>query len=163
MSNTTYPKSNEMSEYANFPSTHKALKTIFSQASNQEIATYERQLDNVENLDPVLIISPNQVWINQHGLLAYRAVMDAFATDGLRNRRRDENSRCVFHFATVTELYTTRRNIYSLFPNAFFVPLSIQAQLPNAQQQPVGTAWILTKVGIRKSDFGEDNSFFHIG
>ncbi|KAF0544216.1 hypothetical protein F8M41_003035 [Gigaspora margarita] len=151
-----------MSEYANFASTREALKTIFSQASDKEITIYEKQLDGVKNLDPILIISPNQAWINQQGLPAYYTVMDGFATNGLQNRRRDKNSRCVFHFADITELYTTRDNIYNLFPNAFYDSPSRQAQIPNAQLQPIGTAWILTKVGVRKSDFGVDNRFFLI-
>ncbi|CAG8727813.1 13915_t:CDS:2, partial [Acaulospora morrowiae] len=45
----------------------RALKTIFPQASTEEITKYEKQLSSVKNLDPVLIISPNQAWINQHG------------------------------------------------------------------------------------------------
>ncbi|CAG8759530.1 40980_t:CDS:2, partial [Gigaspora margarita] len=158
ISNTTSPPSNEMSEYANFASTREALKTIFSQASDKEITIYEKQLDGVKNLDPILIISPNQAWINQQGLPAYYTVMDGFATNGLQNRRRDKNSRCVFHFADIAELYTTRDNIYNLFPNAFYDSPSRQAQLPNARLQPIGTAWILTKVGVRKSDFGPKSS-----
>ncbi|CAG8437313.1 18021_t:CDS:2 [Acaulospora morrowiae] len=59
--------------------------------------SYEKQLSRVKNLDPVLNISPNQVWINQQGWPAYYTVMDTFATNGLQNRRRDENSLCVFH------------------------------------------------------------------
>jgi len=148
-------------DFEDFVSTHEALKTIFPQASNEEITKYEKQLSSVKNLDPVLIISPNQAWINQQGWPAYYTVMDAFATNGLQNRRRDENSRCIFHFATVTELYTVRNNTRALFPNAFFVPTSLQAQIPNARLHPVGTAWILTKVGVRNSDFGEDDNFFH--
>src|SRR6185436_9423426 len=98
--------------------------------------------------------------INQHSLPAYYAVMDAFATNGLNIRRRDEKSRCVFHFATVTELYTTRCNIRNLFPNAFFYQPSVQALSPNPRTQPIGKAWILNKVGTRKSDFGIDDNFF---
>ncbi|CAG8522984.1 11570_t:CDS:1 [Ambispora leptoticha] len=139
-----------------FVSTREALETIFPQASDEDIGKYENQLDKVDDFDPVLIISPNHNWINQHTLQTYQAVMNAFATNDLQqqNNRRDENSLCVFHFATVTELYTVRRNIRKLHPNAFFDP---NAQ---PQQMPIGTAWILNKVGIRKSDFGEDDSFF---
>ncbi|CAG8640445.1 275_t:CDS:2, partial [Dentiscutata erythropus] len=70
------------------------------------------------------------------------------------NCRRDENSLCVFHFMSVSELYTVRRNIRRLYPNAFFDP--------NAQprQEPIGKAWLLTKMGVKKSDFGKDDSFF---
>ncbi|CAG8509218.1 17659_t:CDS:2 [Acaulospora morrowiae] len=162
ISNLTNPLSNEMSEYSNFASTNEALKTIFSQASDEEIAKYEKQLDTVKIFDPVLIITPNQTWINQHGLPAYNAVMDAFATNGLQNRRRDRNSRSIFHFTENEELYTVRRNVRNLIPNAFFVPTSLQSQLSNAQLHPVGTAWILLKVAALKSDFGEDENFFHV-
>jgi len=108
----------------------------------------------VDEFDPVLIISPNQNWINQHTHAAYQAVMDAFATDGLRNKRRDENSRCIFHFPHSTELYTVRGNIRTQHPNAFFDP---NAQ---PQQEPIGTAWILHNVAVRRSDYAEDDSFF---
>ncbi|CAG8551654.1 39942_t:CDS:2 [Gigaspora margarita] len=145
-----------MSEYSNFKSTNEALKIIFSQASDDEITKYEKQLDTVKNLDPVLIITPNQTWINQRSLPAYNTIMDAFATNGLQNRRRDKNSRSIFHFTDNEELYTICDNIYNLIPNAFFIPPSLQAQNPNAQLHPVGTAWILTKVGVRKSDFEND-------
>ncbi|CAG8614941.1 910_t:CDS:2 [Ambispora gerdemannii] len=130
-------------------------ETILPKVSEKDIEKYDKQLDKVDEFDPVLIISPNHNWINQHTLQNYQTVMNAFATDSLRrNNRRDENSLCVFHFSTVTELYTVRRNIRTLHPNAFFDP---NAQ---PQQQPIGTAWILNKVGVRKSDFGEDDSFF---
>ncbi|CAG8566491.1 2348_t:CDS:2, partial [Racocetra persica] len=129
-------------DFEDFVSTHEALKTIFPQASNEEITKYEKQLSSVKILDPVLIISPNQAWINQQGVEMRILV--------------------VFHFATNTELYTVRDNIHALFPNAFFVPTSLQAQIPNAQLHPVGTAWILTKVGVRDSDFGKDTRFFLI-
>ncbi|GBC39554.2 hypothetical protein GLOIN_2v1671036 [Rhizophagus irregularis DAOM 181602=DAOM 197198] len=68
--------------------------------------------NGVDGFDPVLIISPNQTWINQHSLQAYQVIIDAFATDGLqKNDRRDENSRSVFHFANMTEMYTVHGNI----------------------------------------------------
>ncbi|CAG8519401.1 1076_t:CDS:2 [Funneliformis mosseae] len=138
-----------------FVSTREALMTVLPQASDENIRKYERQLDDVEDFDPVLIISPNQNWINQHSLQAYQAVMNAFATDRLRqNNRRDENSLTVFHFANVTEMYNVRGNIRTQYPIAFYDP---KAQ---PQQEPIGIAWILTKVGVRRSDFGEDDSFF---
>ncbi|CAG8560956.1 9100_t:CDS:1 [Ambispora gerdemannii] len=112
---------------------------------------------------PVLIVSPDTVWVDQHGIAAYNAVMDHFATHGLApNQRRDENSRCIFHFRTKAELYTVRDAIHNLAPNAFCIPPSLRAQHPNAQQVPVGIAWIVSKVGVRDSDFGEDVNFFHI-
>jgi len=58
-------------------SINEAVKTIFKYASDRERAVYERQLENVEQPDPVLIITPNITWINQHGV-----PMDAFATNG---------------------------------------------------------------------------------
>ncbi|CAG8481370.1 411_t:CDS:1 [Acaulospora morrowiae] len=119
--------SKDLEDIEDFPSTREALETIFSQASNEEVTKYVKQLDGVNILDPVLVISPNQAWINQHGWPAYYAVMDGFATNGLQNRRRDENSRCIFHFTFLTELYTVRENIYNIFPNAFFISPSLQA------------------------------------
>jgi len=145
-----------------YPSISEAVKTIFTHASDEERAVYERQLENIKKLDPVLIITPNITWINQHGVPAYNAVMDAFATNGLSSRRRDENSRTIFHFTGVTELYTARRNIRNAFPDAFYVSPALQPQHPTSQLYPIGTAWILTSVGIRRSDFGEDNRFFLI-
>ncbi|CAG8629635.1 13698_t:CDS:2 [Cetraspora pellucida] len=32
--------------------------------------------------------------------------------------------------------------------------------IAQSQQEPIGTAWILNKVGVRKSDVGEDDNFF---
>ncbi|CAG8795521.1 7407_t:CDS:2, partial [Dentiscutata erythropus] len=150
----------EMSEYSDSLSTREALQTIFSKASNEQISKYERQLANIKILDRVLIIVPNQDWINLHGLPTYYNIMDSFATNGLRNERRDENSRAIFHFATNTELYTVRNNVENLFPNAFMIPPAFQATAPNPRLHPVGEAWILTNVVKRKSDFGEDNKFF---
>ncbi|CAG8582586.1 11415_t:CDS:1, partial [Diversispora eburnea] len=152
-----------MSEYSGFPSIRDTLKTIFSKASDEEISKYERQLEKVKILDPVVIINPNPDWIHQHGLLAYHTVMDKFATEGLHNNRRDENSRCIFHFTSVTEMYTVRDKIHDDFPNAFMHSRSIQALIPNAQLHPIGTAWILMNVEDLeelKCDFGKDNNFF---
>ena len=59
---------------------------IFPQASEDNIRKYDDQLSRVEILDPVLIISANQNWINQHTYAACQRVMDAFATNGLQNR-----------------------------------------------------------------------------
>ena len=140
-----------------FVPTRQALRTVFPQASDEDIEKYDKQLNKVDDFDPVLIISPNQNWITQNTLQNYQMVMNAFATNRLRpNNRRDENSLCVFHFSTVTELYTVRGNVRRLYPNAFFDPNAIP------QQEPIGTAWILTKVGVRRSDFGEDDNFFLI-
>ncbi|KAF0519690.1 hypothetical protein F8M41_016495 [Gigaspora margarita] len=150
-----------MSEYSDCPSTREALESIFSKAPNEQILKYERQLADIKLLDPVLIIVPNQNWIHQYGWNVYHTVMDSFATDGLQNERRDENSRAIFHFASNTELYTVRRNVENRFPNAFMDQPSLQALTPNPRLYPIGTAWILTNVAKRKSEFGEDDKFFN--
>jgi hypothetical protein len=138
-----------------FVSTREALETIFPQASDKDIGKYDEQLSKVGDFDPVLIISANQNWINQHTYAAYQTVMNAFATNNLQNnRRRDEGSLCIFHFPHLNELYTVRGNIRTQYPNAFFDP---NAQI---QQEPIGTAWILTNVAVRRSDYAVDDSFF---
>ncbi|CAG8630419.1 1065_t:CDS:2, partial [Paraglomus brasilianum] len=160
--NTSFEGTSAMSEGADFPSTREAIETILPQASEQEIAMYEKQIDNAEIFDPILVISANHAWINQHGLPAYYAVMDAFATNGLNNKRRDEGSRFVFHFAGSGELYTVRDSIHNLFPNAFFYPPSVQAMIPTTPRtQPIGIAWIIIKMGTRKNDFAKDGNFFY--
>ncbi|CAB4381410.1 unnamed protein product [Rhizophagus irregularis] len=81
--------------------------------------------------------------------------MDAFATANLApNKRKDENSCSVFHFPNLNELYAVRNAVCTLHPNALFDP---NAQL---QQEPIGTAWILNNVAVRKSDFADDDRFF---
>ncbi|CAG8647708.1 22965_t:CDS:2 [Cetraspora pellucida] len=85
----------------------EALRTILPNASEDDIKKYDEQLNKVDYLDPVIIISPNQNWIRQI-------------------------------IKCVTELYTVRRNIRRLYPNAFFNP---DAQ---PRQEPIGKAWLLT-------------------
>ena len=131
--------------------------TVLPQASEEDIRSYEEQIYKVDLFDPVLIISANQNWINQNTYAAYQQVMDAFATVNIaQNRRRDENSRCVFHFPNLTDLYAAKRAIRTNLPNAFFDP-NVQPQ-----QEPIGTAWILNNVAVRRSDFAEDDSFFFL-
>ena len=104
----------------------------------------------MEELDPVLIITPNMAWINQYGWPAYYAVMDLFATHGLaQNRRRDKDSRCLFHFREICDLFEVRDGIKNnrLAPAAFSVQPSLHTAFPNAQLEPIGKAWILTKIG----------------
>ncbi|GBC53612.1 uncharacterized protein OCT59_004134 [Rhizophagus irregularis] len=137
-----------------FSSTREALETIFPEASNKDIEKYEQQLSKVDDLDPVLIIVANQNWINQNTYANYQMVMNAFATNSLNNRRRDEGSCAIFYFPNATELYTVRRNIRGLYPNAFFDP-NVQPQ-----PEPIGTAWILHNVAVCRSDFALDDSFF---
>ncbi|CAG8745742.1 24249_t:CDS:1 [Gigaspora margarita] len=150
------------------PTLSSALKTIFPDADKNLISNYEKQLCDVDELDPVLIITPNRLWIIQHGWRAYYAVMDLFATHGLpQNRRRDKDSRCIFHFREIDDLFQVRRGIKNnnLAPNAFCISPGLHADYqnnPNVQLVPVGTAWILMKVGSLSSDFGEYENFFHI-
>lgn len=54
--------------------------TILPQASEEDIGKYEKQISKVDILDPILMIVPNQNWINQHTYVVYQQVMDAFAT-----------------------------------------------------------------------------------
>ncbi|CAB4389758.1 unnamed protein product [Rhizophagus irregularis] len=145
----------EDDEYETFLTTREALKTIFPEASNKDIKKYDKQLDKVKDFEPVLIISPNHNWINQHTLQNYQMVMNAFAIDSLQqNNRRDGNSLLIFHFSTMTELYTVRQNVRTLHPNAYFNPVA------QPKQEPIGAAWIFYKVGASKCDFGEDDNFF---
>ncbi|RIA84667.1 hypothetical protein C1645_831924 [Glomus cerebriforme] len=153
--NDTFGISNDNNIDEMFVSTRKALETIFPQNSEKDIEKYEEQLSKIDNFDPVLIISANQNWINQNTYAAYEQVMDAFATDShTQNRRRDLNSRCIFHFPNLDELYTVRDNICAIHSNAFY---DRNATVP---QEPIGTAWILYNVAVRKSDFAQDTRFF---
>ncbi|PKY15226.1 hypothetical protein RhiirB3_401336 [Rhizophagus irregularis] len=131
--------------------------------------------DEIEAQDLFLVIIPNNTWINQYGMAAYNAVMDIFATNGMgQNQRRDRNSRHIFHFREIADLYSLRDRIKNnnLAPNAFCVSPDIlnYYQLtfnliapnpPNLQQIPIGTAWIITKMGVTSSDYTEDRQFFY--
>ncbi|GBC37196.2 uncharacterized protein OCT59_003293 [Rhizophagus irregularis] len=145
-----------------FTPTRDALQEIFPRASGKQIARYEKIVSQADEFDPFLIISPNLNWINQYGEQAYHLVMDCFATEGLQNARRDENSRCVFHFRNGRELTDVRNAIRQRLINTFYIPPALQASHPHGQAVPVGSAWILTKVGVRESDFWEDDTFFHV-
>ncbi|CAG8579327.1 6449_t:CDS:2 [Ambispora gerdemannii] len=154
--NDTFGTSSDNNINEMFVSTREALETILPQASEKDIRKCEEQISKADNFDPVLIISANQNWINQHTYAAYQTVMNAFATENLQNRRRDEDSNCIFHFPHLTDLYAVRGNIrgQQQYRNAFFDP---NAQ---PQQEAIGTAWILYNVAVRRSDFAEDDSFF---
>lgn len=131
--------------------------------------------DEIAAQGPFLVIIPNNAWIIQHGIVAYNAVMDIFATDGMgQNRRRDRNSRHIFHFRKITDLYALRNRIKNnnLAPNAFCVSPDllnyyqltfnpIAPNSPNLKQIPIGTAWIITKIGVTSSDYNEDRQFFY--
>lgn len=73
----------------------------------------------MKDFEPMLIISPNHNWINQHILQNYQMVMN--------------------HFSTMTELYTVRENVCTLHPNAYFNPVA------QPKQEPIGAAWIFHK------------------
>ena len=88
--------------------------------------------------------------------------MDSFATEGLpAGRRRDDFSRCIFHFRNGREMRNVRNAIRRRTPNAFCIPPSLQASHPHGQRFPVGSAWIITRVGVRDSDFWEEDNFFY--
>ena len=61
---------------------------------------------------PMLVITFNQTWITNHGLINYNQAMDVFATYNLTNRRRDQDSRYIFHFRDSQEMYFVRDNIF---------------------------------------------------
>ncbi|RUS31694.1 hypothetical protein BC938DRAFT_477303 [Jimgerdemannia flammicorona] len=159
MSDNTNPSSQ-----SNGHSIGDALRTIVPNASKSEVQNYKKQLADIAEGDPVLFITPNPLWIAQHGQFAYDTVMDLFATHGLPPpRRRDKNSKAIFHFGTLEDMYAVRNVLQGgLAPNAFAVPISLRALHPAMQQEPVGRAWYLTKIGERNSDFVEDNMFFHV-
>ncbi|CAH1758557.1 560_t:CDS:2 [Entrophospora sp. SA101] len=144
------------------PELAKALRTIFPKASKSEIHKYMKQLSDVEEGDPVLIIIPNPQWVNQHGQNAYNTVMDAFATVNIHraNQRRDKNSSCIFHFRDMEELYNVRKTIRTSHPHAFFIQPPYNAHFPDDQLIPIGAAWYLFKTGEAKTDFAEDEQFF---
>ncbi|CAG8627736.1 8612_t:CDS:2 [Diversispora eburnea] len=134
------------------PTLSSTLKKIFPDAPENVITRYEKQLTDVEELDPILVVTPNNAWVDQYGWPAYNEVMNTFATYGLTGNRRDKSSRCMFHFKELSDLYCVRDEIQSrnLAPNAF------NAQ-PNLR---IGTAWILLKIGSSSSDYGQDKKFF---
>ncbi|CAG8733171.1 24828_t:CDS:1, partial [Gigaspora rosea] len=149
------------------PTLSLALKTIFPDASENLISNYKKHLSDVDEFDSVRIITPNRMWINQHGWDAYYAAIDVFATYGLTSRHRDKNSRCIYHFREIDDLFQVRDGIQNnnSAPNAFCIPPSLHPDyqnIPNAQLVPIGTAWILMKVGSLSSDFGKDEKFFDI-
>jgi len=89
--------------------------------------------------------------------------MDSFATFNLgANQRRDKNSCCIFHFRDMDELVRAREAIRAQHPNAFCIPPPYQAQNPDGQFEPIGTAWYLLKTGESKNDFAEEPIFFNV-
>ncbi|PKK65381.1 hypothetical protein RhiirC2_755105, partial [Rhizophagus irregularis] len=80
--------------------------------------------------------------------------------------RRDELSRCVFHFKDIQELHTVRDGICNanLIPNGFHVPRGLQANLLPGTNNPVplGQAYLVIRLGVKKSEFSEDVKFFHL-
>ncbi|CAB4379431.1 unnamed protein product [Rhizophagus irregularis] len=83
--------------------------------------------------------------------------MDQFATYNLNNaQRRDEQSRCIFHFRNIQELHAVR--------DGFHVPQGLQGSIVAGTNNPVpiGQAYLVIKLGARKSEFSEDKNFFHV-
>jgi len=151
-----------------YSSINTILKKIFPNSNKKELKKYEKQILRIKDPDPILIITPNQAWVNKHGWNAYATVMDTFATYGLPpNEHRDKGSRCIFHFQNDEELHGIRDGIRINSPqNAFCIPSAIVANfprgipgLPGLQAEAVGTAWILNKVGARTGDCYEDKCF----
>ena len=139
---------------------------VFSFASRDQLKKCKSTLENTEEGDPVLVISPNQAWINQYNLPSYTAAMNTFATFNLaRNQQpRDGNSGCIFNFRDMAELYQIRDAIkeQNLIPNGFSVLPSLVNFHLNMQQEPLGKAWIIVKINPTKLDFGEDLNFFNL-
>jgi len=90
--------------------------------------------------------------------------MDQIATYNLTRGRRDENSRCIFHFRDTQELYFVRDTMFAngVIPNAFHVPSTLQPLVPGENLIPIGRVYVVHKVGSRKSDYGEDTAFFFV-
>ncbi|PKC14207.1 hypothetical protein RhiirA5_409677 [Rhizophagus irregularis] len=136
------------------------LGSLFS----QQLKCSKKVRMKTDELDPILIIKPNQLWINNY---AYNNAMDQFATYNLNNaQRRDEQSRCIFHFRNIQELHAVRDGIRNgnLIPNGFHVPQGLQGSIVAGTNNPVpiGQAYLVIKLGARKSEFSEDKNFFHV-
>ncbi|RIA95116.1 hypothetical protein C1645_734276 [Glomus cerebriforme] len=157
---------NEELDLSLYPTIEETIKTIFPRAENADIKKYVKQISKADELDPVLVITPNQTWVTNYGWIAFNNAMDHFATYNLNNQRRDELSRCIFHFKEIQELYTVRDGIRSgnLIPNGFHIPRSLQGSIVPGTNNPVpiGQAYLVTKLGVKKSEFAEDTNFFHI-
>jgi hypothetical protein len=80
--------------------------------------------------------------------------MDQFATYNLNNQRRDEQSRCIFHFKDIQELYLVRDGIRggNHIPNGFHIPQSLHGSIVPGTNNPVpiGQAYLIIKLGSQK-------------
>jgi len=91
--------------------------------------------------------------------------MDQIATYNLTRGRRDENSRCIFHFRDTQELYFVRDTMFAngVIPNAFHVPSTLRPlAVPGENLIPIRRVYIVHKLGSKKSEYGEDTRFFHV-
>jgi hypothetical protein len=139
------------------------FRTIFPNATRHEIRKYKRQLARSEESEPFIVIVPNERWINQYGLPAFDTAMDQFAVQGLPlGQRRDDNSRRVFGFKDLAEIYAVRAIMEKLVPNAFCIPPSFRDRFPKLQHEPLGYAWIVMKIGSNEYDYGHVDNFFLI-
>ncbi|CAB4410081.1 unnamed protein product [Rhizophagus irregularis] len=159
----TITKNKDLSLY---PTIEQVVRNIFPDAENAQVRKYVKQISGADKLDPVVVIKPNPTWVANYGWIAYNNAMDHFATYNLNNnQRRDELSRCVFHFKDIQELHTVRDGICNanLIPNGFHVPRGLQASLLPGTNNPVplGQAYLVIKLGVKKSEFSEDIKFFH--
>ena len=55
--------------------------------------------------------------------------------------------------------------VENLIPNGFHIPQGLQGSiLPGTNNPvPIGQAYLVFKLGVRKSDFSEDTNFFNVG
>ena len=104
----------------------EAVKTIFTHASDEERAVYERQLENIKKLDPVLIITPNITWINQHGVPAFIMLLWTLLQQTVFQAGAEMKIHAQSSTSPVSLNYTQRGGIYAtLFLTLFtYRPLS---------------------------------------
>ncbi|RUS21590.1 hypothetical protein BC937DRAFT_92150 [Endogone sp. FLAS-F59071] len=148
--------------YSTFGETARA---IYPEAKKSEISCFKKFLKAVSQDMSIIVIRPNPLWIAQHGQVAYDAVIELFATINLPPlRRRDRDSKAIFHFRELGEAFTVRDAVKAVAPQAFFVQPGLQAELPAraGQYEPLGYAWMVTKIGVRQSDYCELKEFFHV-
>ncbi|CAI2182056.1 1530_t:CDS:2 [Funneliformis geosporum] len=143
------------------------VRNIFLEAENANVKKYVKQISGADKLDPIIVIKPNPTWVANYGWIAYNNAMDQFAIYNLNNnQRRDKNSRCIFHFRDIQELHTVQDGICNrnLIPNGFHVPQGLQANIALGTNNPVpiGRAYLVINLEIKKLEFLEDKKFFYV-
>ncbi|CAJ0829428.1 20052_t:CDS:2 [Entrophospora sp. SA101] len=113
-------------------------------------STMKTQLSKVDAFNLVVVIAPN---------LSQDHLQHSHATRNLSpNSRRDENSHHDFCFRNPRELYAVRCNIWNR--NLASAHSFLRDRHPNSQLEPVGKAWIISKIEARESDIGKMSDFF---